>query len=489
MEEVRVRFAPSPTGYLHIGGARSALFSYLYARNNSGKFIVRIEDTDQSRNVENAEQKLLESLKWLGIDWDESIDSEGSYGPYRCMDRLEIYQKYINLLIEQGQAYPCYCTSEELEKQREEQVKDGETPKYSEKCRNLTLEQRQKYEQEGRKANIRFKVNKDEIINVNDLIRGMVTFESNGIGDFIIMRPSGIPTYNFAVTIDDHLMKISHVIRGEEHLTNTPRQIMLYNAFSWAVPNFAHVSLILNENRQKMSKRDESIIQFVEQYQELGFLPEALINYLALLGWSPEGEEEIFSKEDLVKLFTLERVSKSPAVFNIEKLNWMNNEYIKKVNLETIVELCIPYFKEVNKLSEVPTDEEMNWIIALIDLYREQLNYAQEIIELTEMFFTDKIDYGEEELEILKQEFIPIILKELYNQIEDLDIYNVDTIKTAIKTVQKTTGYKGKNLFMPIRVACTGQTHGRDLQQTIYLLGKEKILMRINALLTKLAEY
>lgn len=487
MKDVRVRFAPSPTGYLHIGGARSALFSYLYARKNNGKFIIRIEDTDQSRNVENAEGKLLESLHWLGIDWDESVDSVGPYGPYRCMDRLEIYQQYIDKLIEQGDAYPCYCTSEELEKERDKQISNEEVPKYSGKCRNLTQEQIQKYENEGRKPNIRFKVKSDEIIIVNDIIRGQVNFESNGIGDFIIMRPTGIPTYNFAVTVDDHLMKISHVIRGEEHLTNTPRQIMIYKALSWDIPVFAHASLILNENRQKMSKRDESIIQFVEQYQELGFLPEALINYLALLGWSPEGEEEIFTMEELESQFTLERVSKSPAVFNVEKLNWMNNLYIKETNLDNIVKLCIPHLEKANRISIKPTEEEKKWIIELIDLYKEQLSFAEEIVKLTEMFFTERIEYGEDELEILKQDFIPTVIKEFHKQIEALDSYDTEGITQSIKAVQKETGYKGKNLYMPIRIASTGQSHGRDLPQTLFLLGKEKILSRLNALLTKLS--
>ena len=260
--QVRVRFAPSPTGHLHIGGARAALFSYLFARNKNGKFIVRFEDTDQIRNVENAEEKLLDSLKWIGIDWDESVDIGGEYGPYRCSDRLDIYKVYIDQLLEQNKAYYCYCTTEELEKEHEEQVEKGETPKYSGKCKHITREQKDKLIEEGRKPNIRFKVVHNKIIYVKDIIRGNVEFDAYGIGDFVLMRSSGMPTYNFAVTIDDYLMKISHVIRGEEHLTNTPRQLMLYDAFSWEPPQFAHVSLIFNNTSKKATSITRSDIKF-----------------------------------------------------------------------------------------------------------------------------------------------------------------------------------------------------------------------------------
>ncbi len=303
--EVRVRFAPSPTGHLHIGGARSALFNYLFAKNQGGKFILRIEDTDQARNVGAAKEKLLDSLKWLGMEWDESIDVGGEYGPYSCMERLDLYQQYIDQLLQEGKAYYCYMTEEELEAEREAQKARGEMPRYSGRDRNLTVEQRKAYEEKGLKPVVRFRVPEGQVIRIDDAVRGEVSFESDGIGDFVIARKDGIPMYNFAVVVDDHLMKISHVVRGEEHLSNTPRQVMLYQAFGWEEPRFAHASLILNPDRQKMSKRDESIIQFVEQYKELGYLPEALVNFLALLGWSPVGEEEIFSMEELGEQFSL----------------------------------------------------------------------------------------------------------------------------------------------------------------------------------------
>lgn len=480
-KDVRVRFAPSPTGHLHIGGARSALFNYLYARNQGGKFIIRIEDTDQQRNVETAEAKLMSSMRWLGIEWDESIDVGGPYAPYRSMDRLDIYRNHIQQLLEEEKAYYCYCTPEELDKDREEQKAKGEVPKYQGRCRHLTPEQKTQFEQEGRKPSVRFRVLEDREYIVKDHIRGHVTFESNGIGDFVIARPDGIPTYNFAVTVDDHLMKITHVIRGEEHLSNTPRQLMIYEALGFETPDFAHVALILNKDRQKMSKRDETVVQFVEQYRDLGYLPEALLNFLVLLGWSPEGEEEIFTKEQVVEQFSLSRVSKSPSVFDQEKLKWMNNHYIKQQPVERIFELCLPHFKEAGFLPEEPTAEQLEWAKKLVALYQEQLSYAAEIAELASLFIRNEIEYDEEARQILAEEQVPTVLKAFYEEIQNSSEFSADDIKQALKTVQKSTGQKGKALFMPVRVATTGQSHGRDLNETLSLLGKEKVSNRLKA--------
>ncbi|MCT8136409.1 glutamate--tRNA ligase [Anaerobacillus sp. CMMVII] len=482
-KQVRVRFAPSPTGHLHIGGARSALFNYLFARNQGGKFIVRIEDTDQARNVETAQEKLLESMKWLGIEWDESVDVGGEYGPYRCMDRIDIYKDYIEKLIESGKAYYCYMTEEESEKEREEQLSRGETPKYSGRDRHLTAEQRAAYENEGRKPVVRFLVPEGQEVVVDDAIRGRVSFETDGIGDFIIARRDGIPMYNFAVVVDDHLMEISHVIRGEEHLSNAPRQVLLYEAFGWETPKFAHASLILNQDRQKMSKRDESIIQFVEQYRDLGYLPDALVNFLSLLGWSPVGEEEIFTKEELIEQFSLERVSKAPAVFDTQKLEWMNNQYMKKANGDQVVELALPHLISSGKLPVEMSEEQIAWARDLILLHQEKMSYGAEIVELTELFFKTEIDYNEEAKVVLAEEQVPAVIAEFKSQLEMLTSFTADDIKAATKATQKATGQKGKQLFMPIRVATTGQTHGPDLPQAISLLGKEIVLNRLQSLL------
>jgi nondiscriminating glutamyl-tRNA synthetase len=481
--EVRVRFAPSPTGHLHIGGARSALFNYLFAKNQGGMFVLRIEDTDQARNVGQAKEKLLDSLKWLGVEWDESIDVGGEYGPYSSMERLDIYKKHIEQLLNEGKAYYCYMTEEELEAEREAQIARGEMPKYSGRDRDLTEEQRRAYEAKGIKPVVRFRVPEGQVIKIQDAVRGEVSFESDGIGDFVIARKDGVPMYNFAVVVDDHLMKISHVIRGEEHLSNTPRQVMLYEAFGWDVPTFAHASLILNPNRQKMSKRDESIIQFVEQYKELGYMPEAIVNFLALLGWSPVGEEEIFSLEELAAQFSLERVSKAPAVFDTDKLAWMNNQYIKNADLDDVVALALPHLQKAGKLPESLSEEQAEWAKAVISLYQEQLHYGAEIVELTELFFKTEIQYNDEAQEVLNEEQVPGVLSGFLQELEGLDTWDAVSIKGAIKATQKATGQKGKKLFMPIRVATTGQTHGPELPSAIELIGKEIVTHRLRSLL------
>ncbi|WP_096202173.1 glutamate--tRNA ligase [Bacillus sp. FJAT-45350] len=481
--EVRVRFAPSPTGHLHIGGARSALFNYLFARNQGGKFILRIEDTDQARNVETAQEKLMDSMKWLGFNWDESTDIGGEYGPYSCMERLEIYKEYLQQLIDSGKAYYCYMTESELEAEREAQMARGETPKYSGRDRNLTEEQRKEYEAKGLKPVVRFLVEEGQNVVIDDAVRGTVTFETDGIGDFVIARKDGIPMYNFAVVVDDHLMKISHVIRGEEHLSNTPRQALLYKAFGWDVPKFAHASLILNPDRQKMSKRDESIIQFVEQYKDLGYMPEAIVNFLALLGWSPVGEEEIFSLQQLEEQFNLERVAKAPAVFDTEKLAWMNNQYIKEADLDIVVNLALPHLVKAGKLPEDMNEEQKEWAKKLIGLYQEQMQYGAEIVELSELFFKDTIEYNGEAKDVLAEEQVSEVLAHFLTEVEQLEGFKADALKQAMKATQKATGHKGKKLFMPIRVATTGQTHGRDLPDTLELLGKEAVLSRVQSLI------
>src|SRR5690625_1822254 len=302
-EEVRVRYAPSPTGHLHIGNARTALFNYLYAKHFNGKMVIRIEDTDEKRNVAGGEESQLKYLKWLGIEWDEGADVGGDYGPYRQLERLDIYQKYVDELLEKGVAYKCYMTEEELEAEREEQRAKGEVPKYSGAHRDLTEEQIAAFEKEGRKPSIRIRVPKNKTYTFNDIVRGNISFESSDFGDWVIVKKNGIPTYNFAVVIDDYLMNITHVLRGEEHISNTPRQMMVYEALGWEPPQFGHMTLILNEDRKKLSKRDQHILQFIEQYQDLGYLPEAMFNFITLLGWSPVGEEEIFTKDELIEMF------------------------------------------------------------------------------------------------------------------------------------------------------------------------------------------
>ncbi|WP_339294963.1 glutamate--tRNA ligase [Paenibacillus sp. FSL W7-1279] len=479
--EVRVRYAPSPTGHLHIGNARTALFNYLFARKNNGKFIIRIEDTDVKRNVEGGEQSQLKYLKWLGMDWDESVDVGGEYGPYRQTERLDIYKQYWQDLLDRGLAYRCYCTEEELEQEREEQMARGETPRYSGKHRELTEEQRQAFEAEGRVASIRFRVPEDRIYTFDDMVKGTISFNSKETGDFVIVKKDGIPTYNFAVALDDHLMKISHVLRGEDHISNTPRQLMIYEAFGWEPPQFGHMTLIVGEDHKKLSKRNESIIQFIEQYDQLGYLPEALFNFISLLGWSPEGEEEVFSQEQLISIFDEHRLSKSPAVFDTNKLAHLNNTYIKNADPDRIADLAIPHLQKASRLPSELTAEQEEWARALVALYQEQLTAAADIVDLSEVFFRTHLELDAEGIEVMGGEQVPAVLSAFLAKIEQSDEFNAPKIAALIKEVQKETGFKGKQLFMPIRVALTGQTHGRDLNQTIWLLGRDRVLDRLRS--------
>lgn len=484
--QVRVRYAPSPTGNLHIGNARTALFNYLYAKHFDGKFIVRIEDTDSKRNVAGGEESQLKYLKWLGVEWDEGADLGGTYGPYRQMERLELYQRYVDDLLKKGLAYKCYMTEEELDKEREEQRAKGQVPKYSGAHSDLTEEQIAKFEEEGRKPSIRIRVPSDKSYTFNDIVRGDITFESSDFGDWVIVKKNGTPTYNFAVAIDDHLMEISHVLRGEEHISNTPKQMMVYDAFGWEAPYFGHMTLILNEERKKLSKRDEHILQFIEQYSELGYLPEALFNFITLLGWSPVGEEEIFSQDKLIEIFDPERLSTSAAIFDKQKLKWMNNEYIKAADIERVIDLALPHLIKAGKLPEDMNASTREWAENVIALYREQLRYGAEIVELTELFFQDSISYDEDAMNVLNEEQVPEVLQVFADKLIHLDGFKKDAIKAEIKATQKETGHRGKKLFMPIRVATTGQAHGPELPLAIELLGKDVILKRLDLVLKKL---
>jgi len=478
---VRVRYAPSPTGHLHIGNARTAIFNYLFARHHGGEFIIRIEDTDVKRNVAGGEESQLKYLKWLGVDWDESIDRPGNYGPYRQTERLDIYRAHTQELLDRKLAYPCYCNEEELEREREEQSARGETPKYSGKCRNLGTEDQAKLVAEGRVPSVRFIVPADRVYTFRDTVKGEISFRSDDFGDFVIVKKDGIPTYNYAVAVDDHLMAISHVLRGEDHITNTPRQLMIYEAFGWTPPEFGHMTLIVNDQRKKLSKRDESIIQFIQQYEELGYLPETLFNFITLLGWSPEGEEEIYSREQLIEIFNENRLSKSPAVFDTAKLSWLNQHYLKQAELERVVELCVPHLKTAGRLSTEPNEQELKWATALVTLFRDHLRFGAEIVSLSDLFFQEELELNDEATGILAEETVPTVLAAFLGELEAAgeEGFTIDNMKSLIKAVQTATGVKGKGLFMPIRVALTGQTHGPDLNGTIWLLGRDRVLNRL----------
>lgn len=484
MSKVRVRYAPSPTGFLHIGNARTALFNYLFARKYNGDFIIRIEDTDIERNVEGGEASQLKYLNWLGIEWDESVDKPNpKYGPYRQLERLDLYRQYAEELVEKGFAYRCYCTEEELENERKALSEEKASHwHYSRRCLHATGEELEQLKQRG-EYTIRFKVPENETYTFNDLVKGEVTFSSKDVGDWVILKKNGIPTYNFAVVVDDHLMDITHVLRGEEHITNTPKQIMVYRAFGWEVPIFGHMTLIVKEDGKKLSKRDPNIIAFIEQYEKMGYLPEALFNFISLLGWSPEGEEEILSKEQLIKLFDERRLSKSPATFDRQKLEYINNRYIKQLSTEEMVDLCKSHLEEAG-ITEGKTEE---WTTNLVNLFHDRMSYGAEIVDLYREFFEHEFVIEGDELAFIQQDGVRETISCFKEEIEDLTDFIAENIQGAIKNAGKKAKAKGKLLFMPCRIATTGQMHGPELPRMLELLGKEEVLKRLTYTLELLA--
>jgi nondiscriminating glutamyl-tRNA synthetase len=487
MGQVRVRFAPSPTGPLHIGGARSALFNWLFARHYGGTMIIRVEDTDLDRSTVEYESMILDSLRWLGLDWDEGIEVGGPHGPYRQRERLEAYRPYIEKLVDEGKAYLCYCSEEELEEERAALMAKGEMPRYLGRCSKLTEKERNELCAAGRKPALRFRVPAGKLLVVDDLVRGRVEFESDGIGDYIIVKSDGIPTYNFAVVLDDALMGITHILRGEEHLSNTPRQLLLYEALGFSVPLFGHISLILGEDRSKMSKRHGATS--VVQYREQGYLPEALVNFLALLGWSPEGEEEIFNSDELARQFSLERVSKSPAVFNFEKLKWMNAYYIRQASLDRITGLCLPHLQQAGLVEERVPKERLAWLTRVVATAQEKLEYAEQITGLVKVFFGETVelcDTDEEAAQVLALETTPAVIKALMAEARSFTEWDEDTVRKALKEVGKKLNIKGKALFMAVRVAVSGQSHGPDLNALLALLGPDLAAKRLSYTLSKL---
>lgn len=484
-QEVRVRFAPSPTGPFHIGGARSALFNWLLARRLGGKLVLRIEDTDLERSSRESEENIKEALRWLGITWDEGVDIGGPYGPYRQTERLDTYRPYTEKLLATGQAYYCYCTDEELEAERQELLAKGQMPRYMGRCRHLTPEDKARFEAEGRKPAIRFHVPENRQIVFTDMVRGTVSFDSNGIGDFVIVKSDGIPVYNYAVVIDDSLMHITHVIRAEEHLSNTPRQILIYDALGFALPEFGHISLILGKDRAKMSKRHGATS--VEQYRNLGYLPEALVNFLALLGWSPVGEEEIFSLQELIEQFSMDRVAKNPAVFDIDKLNWINAHYIKQASADKITELAIPHLKAAGYINGEMTAEQKAWLVDMVAVLQEHLSYAAQIVDHVDIFFNDNIEFENDEArQVLLDDDIPKVMDSFRTKLNQLDVVDVSSVKPLLKSIIKELKLGGKKVYMPLRVALTGKMHGPELYNIIPLLGKKRALDRLDTIFSKL---
>jgi nondiscriminating glutamyl-tRNA synthetase len=480
---VRVRFAPSPTGALHVGGARTALFNYLFARHNNGTLVLRSEDTDAARSTREFEAAIQADLRWLGFDWDEGTDVGGDFGPYRQTERQDRYALAAARLMEIEAVYPCYCTPEELEAERVAQQSRGHAPKYSGKCRELTREQRSALEAQGRVPVLRFAMPQRDIY-VEDLIRGSVHFPPDTIGDFVILRSDRTPAYNFAVVVDDSDMAISHVIRADEHLPNTPRQVALYEALELPLPLFAHVSMILAPDHQKLSKRHGATS--VSEYRDMGYLPEALDNYLALLGWSPGDDREFFTLEELVGAFSLDRATKSPAVFDTAKLRWFNAHYIRNRPKPERAKLFAQWAARDERFKALPELRDPVWLDTLADALSDHVEVLSDVPRELASLLSDTVELDAPAREALAEPQARQLLAELHNiaaATPDADSFARATSKEALKALGDKYGLKGRSLFRPIRVAATGSEHGIELALLLRLLGPQRVTRRMTSAL------
>jgi len=489
---VRLRFAPSPTGYLHIGGLRTALYCYLYAHKNNGKYILRIEDTDQTRFVEGAMENLIDSLLWAGVKHDEGVFIEegkivqkGEHGPYIQSERLPIYKKHIQELIDKGHAYYCFCSKERIDQVREEQRVQGKTPMYDKHCVNLSKEDVEAKIAAGEEYVIRLNVPENVDLTFNDIVKGEITINSSEVDDQVLIKSDGFPTYHFAVVVDDNLMGITHVVRGEEWLTSTPKQKLIYEYLGWEMPAFIHLPTVLNKDKKKLSKRQGDVA--TSDFKDKGYLPEALINYLALVGWSPKENKEIFSMEELVQEFDFDRVSKTGGIFDVDKLNWVNNHYIKESSAERIAELAVPAIVNSGLMTQNEADEKFRWIVLVTDALKERLNYVNEIVDHMNIFFGDEVHFETEEaLEMVKLEHVKALLESFVEELQGIEQINPEFAQGIFNVLKKKTGAKGKNLFMPVRCAVTGQQHGPEMDKILVALGKQTTINRLNYVINML---
>ncbi|HAE38148.1 MAG TPA: glutamate--tRNA ligase [Candidatus Riflebacteria bacterium] len=474
-QQVRVRFAPSPTGYLHVGGARTALFNWLFARKTGGTFVLRIEDTDVERSTQESVDGLLRDMKWLGMTWDEGPEVGGPHGPYYQSQRLEIYQKYARRLLDNGAAYPCFCKEEELEAKRQKAEEEHRSLHYDGTCRHLSKEEVDRRIAAGETYVVRVKVPEKDYV-LEDLVRGRVEWKSETLGDFIVLRSSGMPVYNFCVVVDDADMQITHVVRAEEHLTNTHRQLILYDALGIKPPIFAHASLILGEDKSKLSKRHGATA--VGQYAEDGFLREAMINFLALLGWNDGTDREIYSVADLTECFSLERISKSPGVFDHNKLIWMNGQHLRALTVDQLLPLVMPFLKKA-----MPDDARLDnpeVLRKLVELIQIKMNTLLDAVPVAESILRASQPEDEESIALVGTEKSKVLFAALAKEFATCE-WVKDGYNAAIKAAGKTAEAKGKDLFMAIRARITGSCHGPELVGILDVLGREEVINRLNS--------
>jgi glutamyl-tRNA synthetase len=482
---VRTRFPPSPTGDPHVGNIRTALFAWLFARHNGGVFILRIEDTDVARKVEGSVEVIIESLRWLGLDWDEGPGVGGDYGPYIQSQRLELYQEAARRLVERGSAYYCYCSPERLEELRVEQIRQKRPPGYDRRCRELSAEERKKKEDEGVTPVVRFKTPLTGQTRFHDIIWGDVTFSNNILEDLVLLKSDGYPTYHLANVVDDHEMKVTHVLRAEEWLSSTPYHVLLYRAMDYQPPEFAHLPMLLGGDRSKLGKRHGSVS--ITDFREQGYLPEAIVNFLALLGWSLDDKTELMTRQQLIDNFSLERVSKTAAIFNQEKLDWMNGVYIRSLDPEDFLQRSIP-FLEKGLPPEVPRPLSVDYIRRITPLVQERVKTLAGIPELTRFFFTELLEYDTAQLiaRDMAVDSTRHALEVARQRLAELHAFDVGSLEGTLRPLAMEMGLTVGQLFGALRTAVTGQTVAPPLFQTMAVLGRETCLERIDRALEKL---
>ena len=486
-ERVRVRFAPSPTGELHLGNVHTALFNWLLARHHGGTFVLRVEDTDVVRSSEAAERTILEGLLWLGLDWDEGPEKGGAFGPYRQSDRLAIHLSHAERLLEGDLAYRCYCSSERLEELRREQRRRGQPPGYDGRCRALSDAQARQYESQGIKPVIRFKVPEEGQTSFLDLTRGTITFANDSLDDFVILKSDGSPTYHLANVVDDHLMEISHVLRADEWIPSTPLHVLLYRAFGWDPPHYLHLPLILDKAGGKLSKRHSDVS--VGVYKDQGYLPEAIVNYLALLGWSPGDTQEILSAKELVERFSWDRISSSPAIFDVERLNWFNRWYIRHLPSERIAQAVAPYLREAYGREERSEDTAYSpeeWLELLVDNVREEVDSLGQMPVHVAFAFFDELAFTGEAAEVLRKASTREVLEAFVEMVQSRPVLDVSEAKTVLDRMKSMLGERrnlaARGVMFPVRASLTGSLHGPNLAVVMALLGKDRCVQRATQL-------
>ncbi len=485
-EEIRVRLAPSPTGKLHIGLARSALFNYLFAKKNSGKFILRLEDTDKKRSKEEYALDIIDNLNWLGLSWDEGPILGGEYGPYLQSERLDIYEKYIKQLLENNLAYYCYCSIEELEKERQTQLANHQPPRYSGKCQHLTEEEIAAYKKANRLPVIRFKIQDGEVA-FKDIIRGDIKFNMKDFSDFVIVDSKGQPLFLLTNAIDDALMKISHVLRGEDHITNTPKQILLLQALNFLPPEYGHLPLILNADRSKLSKR-KNPTSVQDDYRNKGFLPDAMINFMVFLGWAPSDNKEFFTMDQLIREFSLEQIGKSPAIFDLQKLENVNGHYIRRMSLGDLSHDCIIFLCRDNPQGAKIAQKNPQYYLQIVSMLQDRMKSLSDIVPLSKFFFTDDLDYDPSLLIPNKQpkEKVAELLKASQKLLEKNKSFGRDELEQDLRNLADGLGVKAGEILWPVRVAITGEKASPGVFEVLSVLGKEKVIKRLDKAIEKL---